>query len=272
MATLEEALADREARHIISFSGGKDSTALAIYMLEHYRDILSFEFVFCDTGVELPETYAYIRRFEELFGVTIKKIDALQMYGIREKQGRTPFDFVLNERYSSFLPSPSARWCTRELKIKPFEWYVGNDTAYTYIGIRAEEQREGYKAKSSQGKPVVISEKPNIIPVYPFKELWMDLEDIKQILKNSGLDLPPYYEWRTRSGCFFCFYQQIGEWQGLREKHPELFKRAKEYEKIENGVPYTWMQGRPLEKIESLKKRYEVPKGEDLDGCAICHL
>lgn len=271
MVTLEEALADRKARHIISFSGGKDSTALAVYLLENHPQ-LPLELVFCDTGVELPETYAYIRRFEEAFGITVKKINALQMKGVREKQGRTPFDYVLQEDYSGFLPSPSARWCTRELKIKPFEWYVGPDKAYTYIGIRAEEQREGYRVRSAQGKPVIISDKPNIIPVYPFRDLGMDLEDIKQILEDSELGLPPYYEWRSRSGCFFCFYQQIGEWQGLKERHPRLFEKAMEYEKNEDGVPYTWVQGRSLSKLAKLKKRYEVPKGEDIDGCAICHL
>jgi hypothetical protein len=51
------------------------------------------------------------------------------------------------------------RWCTKNLKIKPFEKYVGEDPALLYIGIRADENREGY-----------ISTKPNLTPVYPFKE------------------------------------------------------------------------------------------------------
>ena len=51
-----------------------------------------------------------------------------------------------------------------------------------------------------------------------------------------------------------------------------MFEKAKEYEKEENGRKYTWVNGRSLEDIEELEKRYEVPDGEDLDGCAICHL
>lgn len=270
MSTLADARNNKDsARHILCFSGGKDSTALAIYMLEKYGD-LPFEFVFTDTGVELPETYAYIRQFEEIFGVTVKRINALQMLGIEEKGERTPFDVLLNEYYGGFLPSQQARWCTRMLKIVPLEKYIGTDTAYSYIGIRADENREGYSTE--RAKPVVYSEKPNIVPVYPFKEDNIDLAEVKRILNDSGLGLPPYYEWRSRSGCYFCFYQQIGEWQGLRERHPELFEKAKAYEKTDGERQYTWVQGRSLVDIERIKDRYQVPSGEDLEGCAICHL
>lgn len=270
MAAIKEALADeRPARHILSFSGGKDSTALAVYLLEKYQH-LPLEIVFCDTGVELPETYDYITRFEAIFGVKVVRLNALELLGIREKVGRTPFDVFLHEYYGGFLPSPAARWCTRLLKIKPFERYIGSDRAYSYIGIRADENREGYQASS--GKPVVLSERPNIIPVYPFKDDGLTLADVKRILTDSGLGLPSYYAWRSRSGCYFCFYQQIGEWQGLKERHPALFSRAKSYEKDENGKRYTWATNRSLSDVERLERKYEVPSGADLDSCAICHL
>ncbi|QCO02849.1 hypothetical protein [Azospirillum argentinense] len=92
------------------------------------------------------------------------------------------------------------------------------------------------------------------------------------ILEDCGLGLPPYYSWRSRSGCYFCFYQAIGEWQGLKENHPDLFEKAKAYEKVEGGKPYTWAEGRSLDDIERLERRYEVVDGLELDGCAICHL
>lgn len=267
MATLDEALADKDARHILSFSGGKDSTALAVWLLENRPDA-RFEFVFCDTGVELPETYAYIRRFEAIFGVEVTKLNALDLLGVKEKGDRNPFDVFLKEYYGGFMPSPQARWCTRILKIKPFEVHIGKDRAYSYIGIRGDEDREGY----TQRKPVVLSEEPNIIPVYPFKEAGLGLRDIVAILEDCGLGLPPYYSWRSRSGCYFCFYQAIGEWQGLKENHPNLFEKAKAYEKVEGGRPYTWAEGRSLDDIERLERRYEVVDGLELDGCAICHL
>lgn len=268
MATLQEALEHRDdARHILSFSGGKDSTALGIYLLEEYPQI-PLEFVFCDTGAELPETYDYIKRFETIFGVTVTRLNALQLYGVQEKGERNPFDLILNELYGGFMPRPDNRWCTRELKIKVYERYLQGSSVYSYIGIRADEDRAGYQG----GKPVVLSDKPNIIPVYPFKDRGLGLDDIKALLLSAGLGLPPYYKWRSRSGCYFCFYQQIGEWQGLLEQHPDLFAKAKRYEKADGGRPFHWVQGRPLESIAKLKTRYAIPDGEALDGCAVCHL
>ena len=262
---MEEAILDTDARHIVSFSGGKDSTALGVFLLEKYPE-LNLEFVFCDTGAELEETYKYIERFEAIFGVSVKRLSALEGLGVREKGDRTAFDVYLNEFYGGFLPSPQSRWCTRVLKIQPFEREIGNDRAYSYIGIRADEQRLGYQQK----KNVMLSEAQNIIPIYPFQEFGVDLEQVKSLLNDSGLGLPPYYSWRSRSGCYFCFYQRIGEWQGLKEQHPDLFEKAKGYEKAEEN--YTWVNGRSLTDVENLESRYEVPDGENLDGCAICHL
>lgn len=117
-----------------------------------------------------------------------------------------------------------------------------------------------------------ISDKPQIVPVYPFKEAGVGLAEVRAILEDSGLGLPPYYEWRSRSGCYFCFYQQIGEWQGLRERHPGLFEKAKGYEKVENGRKYTWMDRRSLSDIERLERRHTIPDADGPDGCAVCHL
>ena len=270
MATLSDALTainhEPEIRHIISVSGGKDSAALAVYLRMNYPQIPA-EYLFCDTCCELPETNEYIRRLEGLLGQEVKRVTALDTLNIRTKVGRNPFDIWLNEVYGGFLPSPRTRWCTRVLKIEPFEHFVGDTKAFSYIGIRADESREGYKPK----KPPKLSQRPNIIPVYPFKDDGIALDDVMRILSDSGLGLPKYYQWRSRSGCYFCFYQQIGEWQGLSEHHPELFQRAQGYESCKKGKYYTWVDGRSLEQIAALP-RHETPTMEDLEGCAICHL
>jgi len=266
MISLEEAAShgnDGEFRHIVSVSGGKDSAALALYLWEKFPDI-KMEYVFCDTGCELPETYEYLERLEAILGEPIVHLNALDLIGVAKKPGRNPFDIWLNEVYGGFLPSPRARWCTRVLKIKPFEQYIGDDRAISYIGIRGDEDREGYKWQ----KPPVISEQPNIVPCYPFKDDRLGITDIKMILDESGLGLPSYYEWRSRSGCYFCFYQQIGEWQGLKERHPDWFEMAKEYEK--DG--FTWVDGRTLDEIAAQPRREAIPAPDLTEGCAICHL
>jgi 3'-phosphoadenosine 5'-phosphosulfate sulfotransferase (PAPS reductase)/FAD synthetase len=229
----------QKVRHILGLSGGKDSTALAIYMKDRVPEM---EYVFCDTQKELPETYEYLDRLEAFLGKPIKRLN--------DKRG---FDHWLKV-YGGYLPSSRMRWCTRMLKLKPLEEEIGDDPVLSYIAIRADEDRDGY-----------ISSKPNITPVYPFKEAGMTELDVRRILDDSGLGLPKYYEWRTRSGCYFCFFQRKAEWIGLKERHPELFESAQAYEKTDErtGQRYTWSEKESLEEIadparvEEIKRKHE---------------
>lgn len=272
MASLKETLTAQkmgEYRHIVNISGGKDSAAMAIYLAQEYPQIPA-EFVFCDTGVELPETYEYLERLEAILGQEIVRLNSLDLLGMKRKPGRIPFDIWLYEYYGGYLPNHSARWCTRILKIKPFEAYIGQDKAFSYIGIRGDEDREGYLGKNY--KPPKISDKNNIIPVYPFKDDGLGIADVKNLLEANGIGLPEYYNWRSRSGCYFCFYQQLGEWQGLKENYPELFEKAKKYEKIKAGKNFTWNGDWSLDQIENMGKKNRVKTPEEANGCAVCHL
>lgn len=266
--------ASRPGRHIVSLSGGKDSTALAIYLSDK---IPQLEYIFCDTHEELQETYDYLDRVEAYLGKKITRLNP-----------QRGFEHWL-EMYGGMLPSSQVRWCTRKLKIEPFEAHVGNDEVWSYIGIRADEHRSGY-----------ISTKPNITPVYPFKEHGLVLADIERILTESGIGLPSYYEWRQRSGCYFCFYQRSGEWMGLKERHPKLFEKAKKFESERGGEQFYWRQRESLAELERPERMAEIKRGhmirleeerkrrpdqplinlvgpaldaEDDDvGCNICHL
>ena len=75
-----------------------------------------------------------------------------------------------------------------------------------------------------------------------------------------GLGLPTYYDWRTRSGCYFCFFQRKIEWVGLLERHPDLFEKAKEYEKIDeqSGARYTWNQRESLQELSRPERVAEI--------------
>jgi 3'-phosphoadenosine 5'-phosphosulfate sulfotransferase (PAPS reductase)/FAD synthetase len=318
-------------RHVLGISGGKDSAALAIYIKTKYPE-LELEFYSSDTGKELDETYQLIHNLEVYLGIKINILKAA------ENSSEDPFDHFL-KMYGGFLPSSNARWCTKKLKLDPFENYVGTDPVISYVGIRGDEEREGY-----------ISTKKNIQSIFPFrKNIWSEdvtnlvlknenipllkdiyedqfrkqikdkflttlpqsttlnftkqqkLElllnagtkefnkivfeflktteyplskvdefplienddvlvraDIFKILEESGVGVPAYYNKidfeingkkgqyaRSRSGCFFCFFQQKIEWVWLYEQHPDLYKKAMEYEK--DG--YTWGQHESLEEL-----------------------
>lgn len=330
-----------EIKHVLGISGGKDSAALAIYLNKKYnKEELPIEYYTCDTGRELAETYILIEQLEQELQVKVKKYQDKNYQSTNEAN---PFDFFW-KKYGGYLPAQNARWCTKNLKLAPFEAVVGNFPTISYVGIRGDEDREGY-----------ISTKPNIQSIFPFrKNIWsVDVinkvltnsrineistyyqkhvggdilekaleiveqeispfftikqkleallnvnvisfnkvvfdwlkttdypvgqldyfpliendevlirQDIFDIIEESNVDLPNYYlpreyevdgekgkYFRSRSGCFFCFYQQKIEWVWLLEQHPDLFKEAMKYEK--DG--YTWIQSESLEQLSQPKR------------------
>ncbi len=266
--------AEQPGRHIVNLSGGKDSTALAIFLRDK---IPQLEYLFCDTHKELPETYEYLDRLAAFLQRPIVKLNA-----------QRGFDHRL-DMYGGMLPSARVRWCTRKLKIEPFEAYVGDDVVWSYVGIRADEARSGY-----------VSTKPNIHPVLPFKEFGITIADVERMLETSGLGLPAYYSWRQRSGCTFCFFQRANEWVGLLEHHPDSFAEAKAYETERGGERFTWRPRESLaeleqpERIAQIRREHEqrlareranrpdrplielvgaaLDADDDDQGCDICHL
>src|SRR5690554_590008 len=238
-------------RHVLGISGGKDSAALAIYIKEHYPAIHEkIEYFFTDTGAELVEVYSFLDKLEAFLGKEI----------IRLNSEKTFEEWL--EEHNQFLPSPRQRWCTRAMKIKPFEGFIGDDPVISYIGIRADENREGY-----------ISQKETIKAVFPFIEDRLIRDDIFQILEDT-IGIPEYYKWRSRSGCYFCFFQQQGEWLGLKRNHPELFEKAKSFENKlrkkydwkdgEVEIPntgYTWSSQGTLDEIVARAEKREKELG-----------
>ena len=228
---------EKRVRHILSLSGGKDSAALALYMRDR---VPNMEYIFSDTRKELPETYEYLERISSYLGKEVIRLNA-----------DVGFDHWY-EMYGGMIPSNHRRWCTRALKLKPFEQHCGDVEVINYVGLRADEERSGY-----------ISHKSNITAVYPFKEDGLILRDIEDILKTSGVGMPPYTKWgRTRSGCYFCFYQQKIEWVRLKETHPDLYDKAKTYEKPfePTGNFFTWSQGESLEDLEKPVRMEQIKR------------
>lgn len=319
-------------RHVLGISGGKDSAALAIYMKDKYPNLV-IDYYTSDTKCELDETVQLVDRLRSYLGHITTLVAA------ENSPEPTPFDHFLKVN-GGFLPSVQARWCTQKMKLEEFEKFVGNAPTISYVGIRGDEDRDGY-----------VSSKPNIQAIFPFrKNIWstdviheilqdknignfvecyrsagdedgynnvkvvltsktsknfdyskklnllLDIDvvrfnhavfsylkqyteypvgkldyfplvdnddvlvkdDIFRILRESGVGVPSYYDMidfevdgkigqycRSRSGCFFCFFQQRIEWIWLYEQHPDLFKKAMEYEK--DG--YTWIQGEPLSEL-----------------------
>ena len=329
--------------HVLGISGGKDSAALAIYLKDKYPSF-NFTYYFTDTGKELDETYQLIDNLESYLGIEVNRLTDKKI----ESTNEDPFDFHFKS-FKGYLPSPQARWCTSLLKLKPFEKFVGNKPTVSYVGIRGDEQREGYisrkdniqsifpfrrniwsqdvlkrifnpenqeqlltyysqyfkgvkldKVETIFSKPIyfnrnyrleadrIIKEKLDALlefgvvefnksifqylkttdyPLsieddYPLLENEDNLvrADIFKILEDSGVGIPAYYNKvkyevdgqvgeyaRSRSGCYFCFFQQKIEWIWLYEQHPEKFKEAMKYENEKEM--FTWIQNESLKEL-----------------------
>ena len=280
-----------KTKHILGLSGGKDSAALAVHMNQRHPE-LNIEYFFTDTGYELKETYDFLNKLKTRLDKPIHYINP-----------RNSFDYFL-KKYNNFLPSATARWCTIEMKLKSMEAWLkpaldDGQEIITYVGIRYDERgRVGYKPTND-----LIKAK------FPFIEDCIDKDGVMEILESSGLGLPDYYKWRSRSGCTFCFFQKRSEWIGLKENHPEAWEHAKSLEKeaTENASAFTWIKDMPLtelekpeviarvkeqhqKQLEKLKKNKQKTqqnnpflKGEDLNieenlalddvssSCLICH-
>jgi hypothetical protein len=271
-------------RHVLGLSGGRDSAALAVFMRQFHPEI-EMEYFFTDTGKELPEVYEFLDKLEGVLGKPIVRLNPDR-----------DFDFWL-KRYKNFLPSVRTRWCTRMLKLRPFEAWVkpmlaAGEKVVSYVAIRSDEDyRDGYTSTFD-----------NLVVQLPFKTAGVDKAGVMEILEGSGLGLPRYYEWRSRSGCTFCFFQQKIEWVRLMERHPERFAEAQSYEKtaLNNGSPFTWSDNESLvelikpERVAQIRADHErrldkqrrsvkpnplrpdaQPDAEELygdaGGCLVCH-
>jgi 3'-phosphoadenosine 5'-phosphosulfate sulfotransferase (PAPS reductase)/FAD synthetase len=159
---------NKPLRHVMGISGGKDSAALAIYLRKNHPE-LDIEYYFCDTGKELDETYTLISNLENYLGKKVTRLEAAP------NSPEDSFDHFVKV-YGGYLPSSSARWCTKKLKLEPFEQFVGDDPVVSYVGIRGDEDREGY-----------ISRKSNIQSIFPFRRnIWSE-DVIQKVLKTDAL-------------------------------------------------------------------------------------
>lgn len=234
-------------QHIIPISG-KDSVTTALIQTARQPD-LPYEYVFCDVGVELPETYEWLEIVERQTGWKIQRV------------GRSLEAMI---KKWNFLPSGQNRFCTKHGKIIPLEKFHGKGETFIYYGLRADEARVGVRPSARS------------TAVYPLVECGIDLRGVWTILNHKNL-LPPAFFWpslyyrviemlgpnahwvaqlaeweqrmlfagRTRANCFWCFYQRQYEYVWLAETHPDLFARTCWIERFTGGdlTDFHWKQG-----------------------------
>jgi len=181
-------------QQFVAFSGGKDSTALALLCPDATP-------VFTDTGWEFPHVYEHIARFEAVTGRTVVRLR-------NERDGTLP-DRI---RRSAFFPNHGARYCTQEFKIDPYNRYIKQHLpAELLIGLRADEPDRTGNTTEMDGLTVR----------YPLREQGLTRLDVVRICAEHDL-LPRYPVYAARGGCIGCFYKRKGEVQAMIALVPEL--------------------------------------------------
>ncbi|NCC53620.1 MAG: 3'-phosphoadenosine 5'-phosphosulfate sulfotransferase (PAPS reductase)/FAD synthetase, partial [Spartobacteria bacterium] len=141
-----------EPRHIASFSGGKDSTAMVLRLIEEKWPL--DEIVMFDTGWEFPQMYDHIAKFEEFTGQKVTVVHprrSFEEWMLRRKiVARKGPQKGKVHRIGNGWPSPTRRWCTRE-KCDQIDKHCGH--AIRYIGIAADEIHRTTSANLMSNKP-----------------------------------------------------------------------------------------------------------------------
>lgn len=188
--------------HVVGLSGGKDSTAMALRLAEIEPDVERV-YVCTPTGNELPEMFEHWLKVGDLLGARILPVVADSLGG-------------LIAGYNA-LPNFRMRWCTRQLKIEPFvKFLTVNAPAVAYVGLRADE--EGRKGVD-YGEMV-----PGCTTRFPLREWGWGLPEVLGYLDERGVVIP------ERTDCAVCFYQTIGQWFDLWEKHPDHYAEGEAWE------------------------------------------
>lgn len=195
-----------EPRQFVAFSGGVDSTALALLMPEATP-------IFTDTGWEFDHLYEHIEKFERVTGREVVRIKWERF------SGGIP-EYI--ERMK-FMPNHGARWCTSKFKILPMNRYLKkNRPAILNIALRADEE-----ARTGN-----LTEMKELTIAYPLQAMGLTRPDVVAVCIEHGLiqRYPPY---AARGGCKGCFYKRKSELIAMQVLVPEVLEELQE---LEEGV------------------------------------
>jgi len=194
--TIKQHIHDRPTANV-SFSGGKDSTAV-LHLAKKAGVTKAF---FIDTGIEFPETVGFVKS---------QGVDVIQKAGdfwqAAEKAGP---------------PGKDNRWCCKLLKLHPLKVYLADvGPCVTVQGNRWYESwnRAGLDETSQNpANPLQL----NISPI----RHWRALEVFLYLWWQKAEINPLYDKGLERIGCYLCPAMLESEYEELRALHPDYADR-----------------------------------------------
>lgn len=232
---------------VVAFSGGKDSTALALRLHELGE---SLTLLFTPTGNELPECLSHIRNIASTIGTQVVT-----------PPGPSLDDLI--QRFNA-LPNHRQRWCTRAIKIEPcLAWLARHKGSVLAVGLRADEmRREGLYGSVCKYR-------------YPLREWGWGLPEVQQYLASRQVSVP------LRTDCALCPFQRIGEWWRLWKERPDEWARGEAYEQQTGHTFRSPRRDSWPAAMREMRTRFEageIPRTVSLDtiqehqSCRVCRL
>lgn len=252
---------DKPVYNVVSFSGGKDSTAMLLGMIE--RDMPIDCILFCDTGLEFPDMYDHIDKVEKYIGRPITRIKAEYSYEYMmfDIPVRRDSNSPILQRYGADAhgygwPGPRQRWCTTRLKDIPREKFLRDlrqqYTIREHIGIAADE---GYRLERKRNK--------DSNHIHPLVDWGMTEAECLQYCCQHGFNWNGLYEHFSRVSCWCCPLQSLPELRKLHKYYPELWKILKDWDKR------TWRNFRADFGVKELEVRFALEESYLKDGKSI---
>ena len=217
---------------LISFSGGRTSGFMLYKIIEAYGGSLpnDIHVVFANTGKEAPETLDFVNDVAKKWDIYIHWLE--HYFGDKRPIHRTkevtyetasrngePFERLLDQR--GYLPNPTSRFCTSELKIKVMQRFMkkikGYDTWYSVIGLRYDEPRRVASSKKANDYEMWT----NITPMYDAKHTVDDVTNFWS-KENFDLNLTNAYGKTPAGNCDLCFLKGMDTTISILKERPEM--------------------------------------------------
>lgn len=216
--------------NVVSFSGGKDSTAMLLHMLELGMPI--DEIIFCDTGVEFPQMYEHIDKVEQYIDWKITRLRAehdypymLLEHEIKARDGSIKNGYSFTDMWG--------RWCTSYFKRNLVKRYLkGKGNFVQYIGIAADEPKRIHD------------------DVYPLVEWGWTEADCLRYCYEHGFDWGGLYDKFRRVSCWCCPLQNLNALRTLRKDFPDLWATLLDWQHK------TWRKFRADYSVDELEARF----------------
>lgn len=239
---------DKQRFNLISLSGGKDSTAMLLRMLEEGMQIDCI--LFCDTGLEFPPMYDHLDKLEQNIGRKITRVKAKEPYEYlmfdtpvqRKEDTKFAQKYGLNHNGYGWA-GPRMRWCTSKLKDGPREKFLQplrkQYDVYEYVGLAADEQ---YRLERKRNQSVHHE--------HPLIDWGMTEADCLRYCYDKGYDWDGLYDHFDRVSCWCCPLQSLSELRVLYHNYPVLWEKLKEWDSR------TWRNFRADYSVEQLEVRF----------------